>query len=80
VNTQTQRTRKPNTDARGNSYTGERVLYDARTGDRIKVRGTIYTVADTYPNSIGAVRSTPFGEDYNEFGYDELRSLRARFN
>lgn len=60
--------------------TFERVNYDAKTGDTIKINGWLWTVESTSNNSIMASRRKGNREEIKGFSYTDLLKRGARFS
>jgi hypothetical protein len=76
----TYRQRTPNMSAGGEDYNGQKVNYDASTGDVIRIGDISYDVLDTYPNGVRLERQTEFGPDVTERSYKELLELGAIYS
>lgn len=70
-------TRKANHTASGIDMNGQMVLWDASTGDTLKIGTTLYHVRDTYPFGVRLERPTPFGVDSTRHSYESLKQAGA---
>lgn len=71
--------RQPNTDAGGNSLSGQSVNYDLSTGDRFTVNGQTFRVLNTWTHGAQVATSTAGEAETYLLTYRELLAWGARY-